>query len=156
MWFLRQKVILTKDNLSKRNWIGCKKCAFCTAEESVEHLFISCPFVTNIWRLFHFTFNITPPSSVANLFGHWLNGVDKTTKARIRIGVCAFLWAVWNCRNDVVFNKIRDAHFLQVVHRAVYWIRLWSFLLPLEQRDAMDSGCTRILAVVRAICCQHG
>jgi hypothetical protein len=25
MWFLHQKVILTKDNLAKRNWTGCKK-----------------------------------------------------------------------------------------------------------------------------------
>jgi hypothetical protein len=39
MWFLNKKVLLTKDNLSKRNWIGSKKCAFCTADESVEHLF---------------------------------------------------------------------------------------------------------------------
>ena len=25
MWFLQRKVILTKDNLVKRNWAGCKK-----------------------------------------------------------------------------------------------------------------------------------
>ena len=28
MWFLREKVLLTKDNLLKRNWNGCKKCCF--------------------------------------------------------------------------------------------------------------------------------
>ena len=156
MWFLHRKVILTKDNLIKRNWVGCKKCAFCTEDETVEHLFIHCPFVRNIWRLIHFTFNISPPTSVANMFGHWLDGIDKDTKARIRIGVCAFLWAVWICRNDVVFNKLGGAHFLQVVHRATYWIHMWSYLLPSEQRALMDAGCTRLMAVVRAICCQHG
>ena len=156
MWFLNQKVLLTKDNLIKRNWNGCKKCSFCSDNETVEHLFISCPFVKDIWRLFHFTFNITPPTSVNNMFGHWLQGVDKNSKARIRFGVCAFLWAVWNTQNDVVFNKIRVAHFLQVVHRAIYWIHLWSFLLPPQQRTLMDAGCARLMAVVRAICCQHG
>ena len=43
MWFLDRKVVLTKDNLSKRNWHGCTKCSFCAAEETVEHLFTSCP-----------------------------------------------------------------------------------------------------------------
>jgi hypothetical protein len=28
MWFLYKKVLLTKDNLAKRNWIGCKKMCF--------------------------------------------------------------------------------------------------------------------------------
>ena len=68
-------------------------------------MFISCSFARNIWRLVHFTFNIHPPTSISNMFGGWLNRVDKGTKARIRIGVVAILWAIWNCRNDIVFNK---------------------------------------------------
>ena len=28
MWFLNSKVLLTKDNLAKRNWTGCTKCFF--------------------------------------------------------------------------------------------------------------------------------
>lgn len=39
MWFLHKKVTLTKDNLSKRNWNGCKKCVFCDHNESINHLF---------------------------------------------------------------------------------------------------------------------
>ena len=156
MWFLHRKVLLTKDNLAKRRWIGCKRCVFYHADETIEHLFITCPFAQDIWRLIHFTFNISPPTSVANLFGHWLNGVDKKTKTRIRIGTCAFVWAIWNCRNDVVFNKNRGPHFLQVVHRAVYWINLWSYLLPQDQRAPMEAGCTRLMAVVRAIFNQYG
>jgi hypothetical protein len=40
MWFLNRKVWLTKDNLVKRQWKGCKKCCFCDADESVEPLFL--------------------------------------------------------------------------------------------------------------------
>ena len=124
LWFLHRKIILTKDNLIKRRWQGSKHCAFCQHDEMVDHLFSNCTFTKNIWRLIHFTFNILPTTSITNMFGNWLSGVDKTTKARIRIGVSAFMWAIWNCRNDVVFNKVRDAHFLQVVHRATYWIHM--------------------------------
>jgi hypothetical protein len=49
MRFLNKKVLLTKDNLAKRNWTCSKKCAFCTADESIEHLFIRCPFARLIW-----------------------------------------------------------------------------------------------------------
>ena len=68
MWFLQSKVLLTKDNLIKRQWTGCKRCAFCQSDESVEHLIISYTFTHHISRLIHFTFNISPPTSVANMF----------------------------------------------------------------------------------------
>jgi hypothetical protein len=55
------------------------------------------------------------------MFGNWLNGVEKHTKAQICLGVCALLWVLWNCRNDMVFNKIGTAHFLQVIRMATHW-----------------------------------
>jgi hypothetical protein len=33
MWFLHRKELPIKDNLSKRNCTGYKKCAFCDSEE---------------------------------------------------------------------------------------------------------------------------
>jgi hypothetical protein len=40
-WYLRRGVILTKDNLVKRNWQGSKKCVFCLHDETTNHLFSS-------------------------------------------------------------------------------------------------------------------
>jgi hypothetical protein len=76
-WFLYKKVIVTKDNLTKRKWNGCKKCVFCDSEESINHLFFTCPFARLIWRIIQFTFNIPPPANVTNMFGNLLNGVEK-------------------------------------------------------------------------------
>ena len=36
MWFLYRKVILTKDNLARRNWHGCKTCCFCDQDETIH------------------------------------------------------------------------------------------------------------------------
>jgi hypothetical protein len=105
MWLLNRKVLLTKDNLKKRRWVGCTKCVFCDSQELVEHLFITCPLARLVWRVVHFTFNISPPTNVTNMFGNWLNGIDKKVKSQIRIGVCALVWTIWNCQNDVVFSK---------------------------------------------------
>ncbi|WVZ58599.1 hypothetical protein U9M48_008856 [Paspalum notatum var. saurae] len=39
LWYIRRGVILTKDNLAKRNWHGDKFCCFCHKPETIKHLF---------------------------------------------------------------------------------------------------------------------
>ena len=39
MWFIHKQVILTKDNLIKRNWTGPTRCSFCDRDETIKHLF---------------------------------------------------------------------------------------------------------------------
>jgi hypothetical protein len=147
MWFRNSKVLLTKDNLAKRNWHGCTKCCFCDSMESVEHLFLYCPFARIVWRMMYFTYNIPPPTNITNMFGNWLNGVDRNDKARIRIGVSALCWSIWNCRNTIVFDKQKGTNFLQVIRLAAHWIQSWSLLLPEDQRELMVTGCNLLLTV---------
>ena len=147
MWFLYNKVILTKDNLARRNWNGCKKCVFCDSEESIDHLFFTCPFAHFLWTIVQYTFNIVTPANSTNMFGNWLDGVEKDLKAQIRVGACALLWSIWRCRNDIIFNNARNANFLQVIRMATHWIHEWAFLVPEPQRAHTDYGCTRLEAV---------
>ena len=141
MWFVQREVILTKDNLAKRNWNGCKKCCFCDKDETIQHIFISCPFATLIWRTVHVAYNLTPPTSIPNLFGNWLVGINKILKGHIRVGVCALLWAIWNCRNDCVFNRSRSINFLQVIFRATASI-MWSSLQHGDAGGSWPLGAT--------------
>jgi hypothetical protein len=147
MWFLYRKVVLTKDNLKRRNWSGDSKCCFCSEDETVHHLFFTCPLAKLMWRIVHMTFSISPPTSTKNLFGSWLNGVSKVDKAQIRVGACALLWAIWNTRNDFIFNRETKSSFLQVIPRTTHWIRTWSLLQPMEQRSATKFGCNRLETV---------
>jgi hypothetical protein len=110
--FLHRKVILTKDNLIKQNWIGNESCCFCDHKESIQHLFFECPFAKIIWRIIHMTFGLAPPKNVDNLFGNWLKGIPKNDLIQIRVVVCTVIWAIWNTRNDWVFNKQRKNSFL--------------------------------------------
>ena len=151
MWFLQRKVILTKDNLVKRNWQGCTKCCFCDQEEIIQHLFFDCPFAKVLWRIVHLPFSLTPPINTTNLFGNRLNGVNQKDKQHIRVGVCATLWALWHVRNNFIFNQFSFPSFLQVIPLASHWIRTWSYLLPEEQRQDMDTGCTRLEMVAQAL-----
>lgn len=39
LWYLRRGVILTKNNLTKRNWQGNQQCYFYHKNEMIQHLF---------------------------------------------------------------------------------------------------------------------
>jgi hypothetical protein len=68
MWFFHRKVILTKDNLLKRNWNVNKSCCFCDAKESIQHLFFECPLAKLIWRIIHMTFVLKATSVFQQAF----------------------------------------------------------------------------------------
>ena len=46
--YARRGVILTKNNLVKRNWKGITKCAFYLHDETIKHLFFECKIARSI------------------------------------------------------------------------------------------------------------
>ena len=154
-WYLRRGVILTRDNLAKRNWQGSKKCVFCHHDESIKHLFFQCSFARSIWSTIQIASNLYPPKSVANIFGNWLNGVDSRLKLIIRVGAIAVIWSLWLCRNDKVFND-KNCSLLQVIYRCTALIRSWSPLQHVGQRDLFMKVSTWLEASARDIFTQRG
>jgi hypothetical protein len=51
MWYIQTEVVLTKDNLAKRNWNGVKQCYFCHENETIKHLFYECYYAEFMWGL---------------------------------------------------------------------------------------------------------
>jgi zinc-binding in reverse transcriptase len=54
IWSLKTCRLRTKDNLYKPNWIGDVSRVFCSALESVDHLFFKCPFIIDLWGADYF------------------------------------------------------------------------------------------------------
>jgi hypothetical protein len=52
MWFLYNKVILTKDNLVKRHWTGCAKCVFVVLRRQLTIFLYLVPFLGWFGELF--------------------------------------------------------------------------------------------------------
>jgi hypothetical protein len=156
MWFVHRNEILTKDNPLKRNWQGSSKCCFCDHDKTVQHLFVKCPFAKIIWQVVYMAFNITPPLGISHMFGNWLDGVVKSEKINIRVGVCAIITAIWHVRNEFIFNKSCLPTFLQVIPLAIHWIHMCSYLRPEEQRRYMDIGCNHLETVAWDIYSRFG
>jgi hypothetical protein len=108
-------VILTKDNLIKQNWYGSKTCVFCSHYETIKHLFFQCNFARSIWSIIQAASDLYPPTSITNIFGNWVHGIDYKYMTHLRVGAMALLWSLWLCRNDKVFNN-KSSSLLQVIY----------------------------------------
>jgi hypothetical protein len=111
MWYLYKRVIITKDNLARRQWQGDRNCCFCSSNESIQHLLFECHFAKFIWRI-QVSSNLLPPTSVHNMFTGWLEGIDRKLKSQILVSASAICWAIWLTRNDIVFDKVAAPSYL--------------------------------------------
>jgi hypothetical protein len=82
------------------------------------------------------------------LFGRWLNNQHKDFKHLIWVGVAAICWAIWKCRNNVVFKKTKFNSILQVIFRGAYGLRFWTQLQRKEQAKDTLIAMSRKLEVV--------
>jgi hypothetical protein len=105
LWYLRRGVILTKDNLAKRNWHGNVKYCFCHKDETIKHLFFECHFARTMWNLVQVATKLYPPCSISNLFNSWLRGINKDLKQLVLLRAPSVCWAIWCYRNDIVFER---------------------------------------------------
>jgi hypothetical protein len=120
MWYVKCRVVLTKDNLARRNWQGNKMCAFCSHQEMIQHLFFDCHFMKFLWRVVQCTFNIDTLTSVEHLLNDWAFSVGVRLKKFMLVGASALCWALWTCRNDIVFDKVPMKTYIQVIYSGTH------------------------------------
>lgn len=105
LWLVKQNKVLTRDNLSRRGCHGDTTCLFCNAPESINHLFVTCPFISTIWSWIAshngFQFNCT---SILDL---WSIDKDIHTREPLILEVirAATIWSIWLVRNKICFNN---------------------------------------------------
>lgn len=157
-WYLRRGVILTKewkDNLAKQNWNGSPKCVFCHHNETIKHLFFKCNFAHSIWSFIQMASNLYPSSSVVNMFGNWLWGIDNKYRILIRVGALPLIWSLWLCRNGLVSSGKMFSP-LQAIYRCISLLCLWLPLQCMESKPLFMEVCTWLEQAVRVIFNQHG
>jgi RsiW-degrading membrane proteinase PrsW (M82 family) len=82
------------------------------------------------------------------MFGTWLSNQNKKIRDLIWVGVAALLWAIWRCRNDYVFNKMKTNSIMQVIFRGAYWLCFWAQLQHDETAKDVLSKISKKLEVI--------
>ena len=133
VWYLHSGVVLTNDNLLKRNWKENAKWFFVPRMRQLI-VFFHCQLAKFIWRLVRIRCGVRPPNNIRHIFGSWLTGLDNRKRSHFILAASAICWAIWLSRNDAVFDNAPIKSSLQVVFRATHWLRFWA-QLQLRQDD---------------------
>jgi hypothetical protein len=88
-WYLQRGIILTKDNLARKDGKGSQKCCFYNINETIKHLFFGCHHAKQIWRIIYFATGLSQPKSVFHMLGNWLHILDNKMKKDNNGGVAA-------------------------------------------------------------------
>lgn len=145
LWLVLHNKILTKDNLSKRNWKGNLNCVFCGLPESIDHLFFQCSVARFIWRIIQTALNLNSiPSDVENLFGPWMNSFSITEKNLVLFGCGAVIWAIWRSRNNCCFNVTLIDDPTNVIFSCCFWIDAWTIRQKEKEKKLVEQGNLRI------------
>ncbi|WVZ49884.1 hypothetical protein U9M48_001207 [Paspalum notatum var. saurae] len=73
MWYVKRGVLLTKDNLARRNWNGYQGCCFLII---IQHLFFDCLLAKFVWRIAFMTLGLSPPRNTEHLLNQWSSQGD--------------------------------------------------------------------------------
>ena len=171
LWLLRNDGILTKSNLAKRGWQGNLDCPFCGSFESIDHLFVTCPFITAIWSwIAHhngFRYDCTTLEDL------WLLDAYIPLKDTLLVEMirAATLWTIWLARNRLCFHDVSVPSLTSIgtsiISLTSYWCKVrqdnsffkltlimpmdvsslaqGGLLIMLSDSDTHDVGCNQAL-----------
>jgi len=100
--------LLIKDRLSTRNILRRRgmdldsySCVFCSslAEETLEHLFVNCPFSIMCWNIINVSIPIQ--SSSPEIFSQIK---DQLASPFAMDAIILLSWSIWNLRNELIFS----------------------------------------------------
>ena len=129
-WKILHQIVYTENKLKKIGYSSNGKCHFCKTEyETLEHLFVNCPVVKQMW------------DQVNNAFQMYnaLNGLQHAdiNEETIIIGMCenpntylfntvisTVKWVLWKSRNIIKFQQktITSRHLLQVLKQELTFL----------------------------------
>lgn len=125
LWLVRQNRILTKDNLLKKGWAGSSKCKFCDQDETVDHLFVTCPYITQIWvwiaKHNNFHFDCTNISDLWVLDAY----IPFKNKPLVELIRGAVIWVIWLERNRVCFQNNTASPISSIAAKIVSLTSFW-------------------------------
>nr|GME20951.1 uncharacterized protein LOC109186206 [Ipomoea batatas] len=124
VWRCARDILPLRTSLAGRGVNIDISCPLCnTRPESALHLFRQCVHTTSLWD----SFQGLPPLLGLDNFAAWFSKlVDGKDEVLIRSCV-ALCWAIWNCRNELLWNN-KSWSPGEVVRRAALVLEEWGDL----------------------------
>jgi len=137
LWLL-QNAILTKDNLTRRNWKGSEIYAFYTEKESVEHLFLWMDGGEIHLESDCCTLGVScRPCNIDQLV--WIKLCLPNGKPVYVVGLAALCQAIW-CTRHVCFEDKRTKSPSKIIYMMCSFLDYWAGLQKTDMERQMKQG----------------
>jgi hypothetical protein len=122
LWLAYRGRLNTKDNMTRKCWCSDAGCDQCPAVESIHHIALHCRQANWVWEKLNVN-NVAATSVTLQQFVHNTNTASTTQAWTVCIAAC--LTALWNARNDRIFNSKYITRVALLQQIAAY-LRLWA------------------------------
>ena len=153
LWLLESRVVLTKDNLIKRKWVGDPSCYFCS-EEDINHLFFCCPVVKIIWGILGQVLGANNVPSGSEQYKCWIKNWLPNGAPVYTLGLAAFCWAIWKPRNKACFEKKMLTNPLEILSHACALVSYWAGLCGADMQATILAGVKTLLSCAHRVLAQ--
>lgn len=139
VWLACHGKLNTKAKLAKLQIIPADQdlCPLCGGNsESVDHLFIHCPFSWKIWSWWLNIWHVAwvTPSSIKDLLSSWSPPCSKPFFKKVWWAILyIIIWSTWKERNERVFNNTQSSINQicdLILTRLGWWIKGWGDPFP--------------------------
>ena len=154
LWLLESRVVLTKDNLIKRKWVGDPSCYFCSEEEDISHLFFCCPVVKIIWGILGQVLGANNVPSGSEQYKCWIKNWLPNGAPVYTLGLAAFCWAIWKRRNKACFEKKMLTNPLEILSHACALVSYWAGLCGADMQATILAGVKTLLSCAHRVLAQ--
>ena len=116
IWLTCNMKINTWNTLCKKGWHGPNRCCLCKGDaETVERLFVGCPFVKKMIRDLNCLFDVHILWSAPTLMENLINWVSKD--GTLQYLPLFLIWNIWKARNrnlfvDLIPNIVSLLHII--------------------------------------------
>ena len=122
----------------KRGWKSDKHCVFCGKDGTIDHLFFSYSVARLVWNLVGRAFDLKQiRANLKDCFGSWLSRFQKNDKRLVLTGTLALLWAIWICRNDIIFDRKKINDPMCIIKMMCSRITDWAILQKKDPEEKM-------------------
>jgi hypothetical protein len=142
LWLIWYNSVATKDNMTKRGWIGDTKCRFCEGEENIHHLFFLCPPAKYMWSMVSLSVGVEDiPENFAQYFAWIAKFATKKILTNIHVvGLEALCWELWKLTNRACFEKKLIRSSAEIICYACLFLRYWAGLKKEEDTKIILAG----------------
>lgn len=125
MWLTFRNKILTRSNLHKKGWDGPTHCVFCTQPETVNHLFVQCPLIQQIWHWLGHTQEYYQNWHSLKIVYHFAVSLPTHEKHAFLIVFSGTCWTVWKHRNEICFQNVSQKTVRSLIYLILSLVSYW-------------------------------